>query len=149
MSPPICLVREDEPLIALDLETYLTGSGLAVMGPFSTSTEALRWIETGKTPDVALLDFQLGDGSCKALIDALLKRGVPIVMQSGLRPDPGMPPEVRSLPWLSKPMRYDDLRRALAQALSARPSTRAAKANGEFHTNAIRSRLTSSSRNNH
>ena len=118
---------------------YLTDSGLAVMGPFSTSSEALRWIETGKTPDVALLDFQLGDGSCKALIDALLKRGVPIVMQSGLRPDPGMPPEVRSLPWLSKPMRYDDLRKALAQALSARPSTRAAKANGEFHTNAVRS----------
>ena len=102
MSPPICLVCENEPLIALDLETCIADSGLAIIGPFATSSEALRWIETGKAPDVTLLDFQLGDGSCKALIDALLKRGVPIVMQSGLRPDPGMPPEVRSLPWLSQ-----------------------------------------------
>ena len=139
MAPPICLLCEDEPLIALDLETCLADSGLAIIGPFPTSSEALCWIETGNVPDVALLNFQLGDGSCKPLIDALLKRDVPIVMQSGLRPDPDMPPEVRSLPWLSKPVKDDDLRKALAQVFSPRPTARAAKANGGFYTNAVRS----------
>lgn len=139
MLRPNCLVCEDEPWIALDLQKCVTDNGMRVIGPFTTSTDALRWIETSKAPDIALLNFKLNDGACTPLIYALQARGVPIVMQSGLSPDADMPPEVRGLPWLSKPVSDDDLRKALAQAMSALSLKRAAQPVGRFGAYAVHS----------
>jgi CheY-like chemotaxis protein len=53
------LVVEDEFLIAMDLEAMLRGHGWRVLGPAATVAEALRLLDGGETPDVALLDVNL------------------------------------------------------------------------------------------
>ncbi|MBS9721496.1 helix-turn-helix domain-containing protein [Tianweitania sp. BSSL-BM11] len=122
MPAPVCLVCEDEALIALDLEATLSTSGFAIAGPFATSAEAFLFIQTNKPPDIALLNFSLGDGGCTPLIHALRQRGVPIVVQSGLLPDTSdMPSEVVNLPWLTKPVSEDMLLDAMEQALPSFP----------------------------
>jgi DNA-binding response OmpR family regulator len=56
------------------------------------------------TPALAILDYKLRDGSCTELAGILLQRGVPVIIYSGRRPDPDMPPELRHVPWLEKPL---------------------------------------------
>jgi DNA-binding NtrC family response regulator len=58
--------------------------GLEVAGPFSSCADALAWAEHA-TPDVALLDYLLKDGPCTALVGTLLRRGVPVLIYSGIR----------------------------------------------------------------
>ncbi len=55
------LLVEDEPLIAIDLETILDRLGHQVVGVAQTRDEAMR-IAGDTRPDVALVDIKLRDG---------------------------------------------------------------------------------------
>src|ERR1700760_5040 len=55
------LLVEDEPLIALDLETILERLGHQVVGVAETCAEAVR-LAGDERPDVALVDIKLRDG---------------------------------------------------------------------------------------
>jgi DNA-binding NtrC family response regulator len=90
------LVVEDEAIISLALADTLEGAGYTVAGPFGTRSETLNWLE-GNTPDLALLDVKLKDGSSDDIARELVQRGVPFVVQSGHHPQP------RPLPSCSRP----------------------------------------------
>jgi len=111
---PICLVVEDQALIGMALESYLEETGLAVAGPFPSCGEALRWLEGG-TPVVALLDYQLKDGSCLDLTRHLRGLDIPFLVYSGYPQPREAPPEFSGVPWLEKPVARADLLRALVR----------------------------------
>ena len=81
---PLVLVAEDEFLIAMDLELLLEGHGWRVLGPAATVAEALRLLDGGGegTPDVALLDADLRDGTAAPVAGRLRALGVPFVLAS-------------------------------------------------------------------
>jgi DNA-binding response OmpR family regulator len=76
------LACEDQALIGLALERDLEDAGFDIVGPFTSVAAALAWVETS-TPDLAVLDYKLQDGSCTALVGVLRERGVPVVIHSG------------------------------------------------------------------
>jgi DNA-binding response OmpR family regulator len=64
------LIVEDEFLIAMDLKLMLEQQGWRVMGPAATVRETLRLLEN-KSPTVALLDVNLGDGLVTLVAETL------------------------------------------------------------------------------
>lgn len=76
------LICEDEVLIALDIWEAVESYHGTVMGPHSRVATALAALES-KTPDAAILDFNLLDGDCTPVIEKLAAAGVPMVLQSG------------------------------------------------------------------
>jgi hypothetical protein len=95
------LVIEDEPLVALELESELAEAGAIVLGPVGTLEAAARLIEA-EAIDAALLDANLGGRPVDALAAALAARGVPFAFASGYGPS-GLPAGVRDRPLLGKP----------------------------------------------
>ena len=96
-SKPLVLVLEDEALIALNLQDELQETGHEVSGPFTTCSAALEWLQTA-TPDVAILDATLNDGSCH-----------------------GVAVELRHLTWIEKPVPSAVLIEACQQLLVGCP----------------------------
>ena len=84
MRSPLVLLVEDEALIALALADDLETAGYQVAGPFHRSSDTLSWLEH-QTPDVAIIDVHLRDGSSIELARVLRERGVPFVVFSGER----------------------------------------------------------------
>ena len=109
------LVAEDEGAISIALEDALADDGYTVAGPFSTCARAQAWL-VENTPDLALLDVWLSDGSCFELARALRVRDVPVVFVSAARSD-GLPKDLERVPWLEKPFASEDLMEALRSAL--------------------------------
>ena len=109
-----CLVCEDQALIGMALEAYLEEQGIVVAGLFLSCAEALAWIE-GDTPQVAILDYMLQDGPCTDLAQALIGRGVPVIIYSGFSVDAETPSVLRTVTWLEKPVDRGCLMGAVAQ----------------------------------
>ena len=76
------LIVEDEALIALDLELLLVRHGWRVLGPTATVAQALRLLNEGETPDVALLDVNLRGEMVTQVAQRLRALGVPFVLAS-------------------------------------------------------------------
>jgi DNA-binding response OmpR family regulator len=112
------LVVEDEAIISLALADTLEGAGYTVAGPFGTRSETLNWLE-GNTPDLALLDVKLKDGSSDDIARELVQRGVPFVVQSGHHPQRQAAPELLQAPWLEKPTPQADLLELLGSLKAA------------------------------
>ena len=106
------MLVEDQTLIAMSLEASLEEAGFTVVASFGSSARALEWLKD-ETPELALLDVMLKDGTCVQLARELKNRGVPFAIYSGLRPTPDGPPEFREVPWLEKPIGREDLARTL------------------------------------
>jgi DNA-binding response OmpR family regulator len=102
-ADPLVLVLEDEAIIGLDLLAELQDGGYRVAGPFTSCADALSWLRTA-TPDVAVLDPVLKDGSCYAIAAELLRRAVPIVIYSGHREDEDLLPNLKAATWIEKPV---------------------------------------------
>jgi DNA-binding response OmpR family regulator len=114
MTKPVCMIVEDQALLGLSLEAYLEETGFDVAGPFFTNAEALRWLEIS-TPDLALLDVMLKDGTSIRIARTLKDRGIPFAIYSGLRSEIDGPPEFQHVPWLEKPVGRDALWNTLQQ----------------------------------
>jgi DNA-binding response OmpR family regulator len=112
-GPPLVLVVEDEIVIALMVEDWLKDAGYRVAGPFVTCSAASSWLRA-QTPDLAVLDTRLQDGSCQDLARELRDRGVPFVVYSGAIDD--HLPELAGAAWVSKPSSGQDLLDALLRA---------------------------------
>jgi DNA-binding response OmpR family regulator len=102
-SKPLVLVLEDEVLIALNLQDELQETGHEVSGPFTTCSAALEWLQTA-TPDVAILDATLNDGSCHGVAVELSRREVPFLIYSGHHKDRELLAEFHHLTWIEKPV---------------------------------------------
>ena len=112
------LVAEDEYMIAEEIATVLGDAGAEVLGPMPRVADALRLLAAENRIDGALLDVNLGGEAVWPVVDALLARGVPLVLASGY--DAGAIPQAYArLPRCEKPVTGHDLARALAHALAA------------------------------
>lgn len=125
------LVIEDEPLIALDLETVLQDLGHRVIGVARTHTEAIQVANTA-LPGLILADIQLADGSSglDAVNELIGSFSAPVVFVTayperfltGKRPEPAF--------LVTKPFRTSHVAAVVSQALffdrRARQKTQAA-----------------------
>ncbi len=114
MTPTRCMIVEDQALIGLSLEASLEDAGFAVEGPFMSNAQALHWLEND-TPDIALLDIMIKDGTSVEIARALRSRGVPFAIYSGLPPSAQGPSELQNVPWLEKPVSRETLMAVLEQ----------------------------------
>jgi DNA-binding NtrC family response regulator len=77
------LVVEDSWEISTGLQILLEASGAIVLGPVSTTADAIRLISED-TPDAAIVDINLRDGELSYdLIDQLQGRGIRVVVLTG------------------------------------------------------------------
>ncbi|HWL81391.1 MAG TPA: HWE histidine kinase domain-containing protein [Roseomonas sp.] len=83
------LLAEDEPLVAMELETQLQALGFTVVGPAATLQEALRLASEEVLLDAAVLDVNLRGQAVFPVADLLVRRGVPVVFATGYGALPG------------------------------------------------------------
>jgi CheY-like chemotaxis protein len=118
---PRCMIVEDQALIGMSLEASLEEMGFQIEGPFMSNSQALRWLESG-TPDVALLDFMIKDGTSLEIARALKSRSIPFAIYSGLSPRSDCPPELHDVPWLEKPASREVIAGMLGQIAMGNPA---------------------------
>jgi len=118
MAQPCCMIVEDQALIGMSLEASLEEAGFTVAGPFMSCAQALQWLDHN-SPDLAVLDVMIKDGTCLQIARELKKRGVPFAVYSGLPPKAECPLELRGAPWLEKPVSRETLACTLNQLMQA------------------------------
>ena len=83
MNPDIrVLIVEDDPFLAIDLEDMLGAAGYKVSAVASTVTQGLNAIEV-EAPEVATLDYNLGEETSDAIANALRERRIPYCYITG------------------------------------------------------------------
>jgi len=116
-SKPLVLVLEDEALIGITIQDDLEEAGYRVAGPFTSCAEALDWLHA-HTPDAAILDAALKDGSCSEIALELDHREVPFLIYSGHREDQQLLSEFQHIAWIEKPAASPVLLEACRQLLA-------------------------------
>ncbi len=111
-------IIEDEPLIAMDLETLVESLGHRVVGMARTRAEAVALARSTR-PGLVLADIRLADGSSglDAVNEILESMGVPVIfitaypesLLTGQRPEPAF--------LISKPFRAETVKATVSQAL--------------------------------
>lgn len=97
------LVVEDQGLIAIDTEETLRHLGATDVRLTPGAAEALALLEAF-SPDLAVLDINLGDENSEAVARELVRRKLPFLFMTGYS-DQVMPaPEFRRVPVLRKPV---------------------------------------------
>jgi len=111
------LIVEDETMIAMMIEDFLTDLGWDVVGLVGTSDRA---IATAREADIdaALLDVNLNGQDTFGVADLLSERHIPFVFATGYGQD-GVADRFQDVPTLTKPFHRDELDRALRQAMAA------------------------------
>lgn len=112
------LIIEDEPIIALDIETMVEELGHTVTGVARTHREAIALVAK-KRPGLVLADIQLADGSSglDAVNEILSSVDVPVIfitayperLLTGDRPEPAF--------LITKPFQPEAVKAAISQAL--------------------------------
>jgi DNA-binding response OmpR family regulator len=133
MRSPLVLLVEDEALIALALMDDLETAGYGVAGPFHRSSDTLDWLQR-HTPDVAIIDIHLRDGSSVDLARVLRDRDVPFIVFSGDKRDGRVSDAFEGARWLSKPVSSHKLLETVAELVRAgAPSIPSARAEPDTH----------------
>jgi DNA-binding response OmpR family regulator len=116
------LLVEDEAVIAMDLEQWLTELGFEVVGPFRRKRDGLRALRDGRI-DFAVLDYLLGDDDSGAIADRLKRLRVPYVFLTGC-PELLLHKTRHRAPMLEKPISWRQMTDALQnlEGLSLRTS---------------------------
>jgi DNA-binding NtrC family response regulator len=112
---PTVLIVEDDPLLAMDVETLLSGAGYRIIGPAESCAHALS-ILRHEAPDVAVLDLNLCGEMAFAVFDTLEKAGRPFIIVSG-HSRQIVPARHSRRPFLQKPCDANLLLRTLSAAL--------------------------------
>jgi PAS domain S-box-containing protein len=112
------LLVEDEALVAMMIQEFLSECGRAVVGPIGTAAEALAAARQGDF-DGAILDINLGDGMAYPVAEILAARGVPFVFLTGYEADT-IDDRFSAVPILQKPIERQMLQRIFLPA--ANPS---------------------------
>ena len=101
------LVVENEPLIAMDLESSLMAAGCKVIGPAGTFEEAKLLVD-GVNFDVALLDVNLSGRPIDEIAAALSRKNVPFAFATGYGRK-ALPQAFQEAVILQKPFNHDEL----------------------------------------
>ena len=101
------IIIEDEPLVAMDLESTLSAAGCDVVGIAGTPDKAKLLIAQAGC-DAALLDVNLAGTPANELAAALTQRGTPFAFVTGYGRE-GIPREFRDAVVLKKPFGEDQL----------------------------------------
>jgi len=109
------LVVEDEPLLAMDVEMVLRNAGFRVVGPAGTCARAIALLREA-TPDLAILDLNLGPELALSVFDCLERSGIPFVVLSG-HSRQMIPAQFQDRPFLQKPYEIPTLLRMVDEAL--------------------------------
>jgi DNA-binding response OmpR family regulator len=107
------LIVEDESILAMDLESQLRREGCDVIGPVSQEAKALMVLERER-PDAVVLDLNLNGKLATDLASALVARRTPFVIVTGYGKRQFDIPALQGAPRLHKPVKMQDLVRALA-----------------------------------
>ena len=112
------LIIEDEPLIAMDIESLVQSLGHRVNGVARTHAEAIQAVDKQR-PGLVLADIQLADGSSglDAVNEMLASFSVPVVfitayperLLTGERPEPAF--------LITKPFQPETVKAVISQAL--------------------------------
>ena len=77
------LVAEDQTFIALDLALAVEDAGGKVVGPAASCEAAMTLLSNGNV-GAAILDVNLVDGDCSALVEVLVDLCVPFIIHTAV-----------------------------------------------------------------
>ena len=121
------LLIEDEPLVALEIESQLRAAGYEVIGPAGTMSSA-RQLAEETVCDAALVDASLNGHPVDEVVGKLTQRGIPFGFVTGFSRE-GVPQGFQNASILIKPFDQDDLL-AFLDALLADGASREAVSPG-------------------
>lgn len=107
MSRTKVLVVEDEPLIAIDIETVLESLGCDIVGPTAFLAEAFD-LATRESFDCAILDVNVRGGPITPVAQLLNERGIPVLITTGYS-DWALAEALTNVPRLQKPYTTEQL----------------------------------------
>jgi CheY-like chemotaxis protein len=118
---PRILVLDDEPLIAMMLQSWVEEIDCETIGPAHTARSALDLLQ-GVRFDGALLDVSLRDNEkCYPVASALRDRRVPFAFLTGYAAE-HVDARFGDVPVLCKPLEFESFKGAIAKLLSPRQS---------------------------
>ena len=111
------VIVEDNSILALELESTLAANGYSGLRIFNDADSCQTSIfdDESISPELAILDINLGSTTSYDLGEKLLERGIQIVFISGYDENFSMPESLRSAPRLRKPVDSNDLLQILSQ----------------------------------
>jgi CheY-like chemotaxis protein len=110
------LIVEDEPMIAMMVDDFLTELGWNVVGVAGALDQALAMARDADI-DAALLDVNLKGRETFAAAGILRERHIPFVFATGYGAN-GIADRFRDVPILTKPFQRDELDRVLHEAMT-------------------------------
>jgi len=110
------LLVEDQTLIALDTETMLLELGAAKVETFTAAEAAHAWLASS-SPDVGVLDINLGASSSFSIAEALRRRQIPFIFTTGYGDTKMIPDAFADIEIVDKPYTRDGLQQALCICL--------------------------------
>lgn len=117
--PNDVLIVEDDPIIALDFEDTLLGSGVQSVRTAGSVARALALIDQ-RPPDFALLDVSLNREKSFAVAERLDALKIPFAFVTGYGADARLPAAFTDKPRLPKPYSTEALLALLKQSNAGR-----------------------------
>jgi DNA-binding NtrC family response regulator len=115
------VIVEDSFPVADGLKYLLQTAGCDVVGMAGNVRTALELVATAEF-DVALLDIDLRGEHVTPIAEAVQRRGKPVIFLSGYGDGEVLPPHLRTLPRLEKPVDPNELFTVLERELAAPPT---------------------------
>ncbi len=108
------LIIEDEPYAQQELKRLLDSlkQGIEVLDMIDTVEDAVEWLNTRKAPDLIFLDIQLADGISFEIFRKV-KVEAPVIFITAYDEFAVRAFQLNSIDYLLKPVKQDDLKRAL------------------------------------
>ncbi len=114
------MILEDQLVIAVGLEQILANARIEHVVTAGSESEALKLL-AARTPDVAVLDINLGVGTSIAVAEELRRRNVPFLFATGYGDSANIPAQLKDVPVVRKPYEAASILASL-QALVQRSS---------------------------
>jgi CheY-like chemotaxis protein len=111
------LLVEDEMLVAMLLEDMLAEAGHTIIGPLARVDQAVKAAQE-QTPDLAILDVNVGGDEVYPVAEVLAARGIPFAFATGYGAQ-GLRDPWQHRPTLQKPFHRNDLFAMVAELASS------------------------------